>query len=213
MTALAATGSEVIGTKRGKAFDDDAKPGRHSWLSLDLAEDESCIAFVEALSQLDYGTVILTIGQLSSSAGGELRGIGEMTNYFTQYVSRYCWVINEIIEHSGRELRILHLSSRASKYGSWDEHYAVAKASIEVFLRSKSRKTGGSTRTLSIAPGLIEQSGMASVFEPALVENHRSRAGGKLLNVGEVVTEIERLLRDPEVVWDGRVITLGPDYP
>lgn len=212
LAAFATQGLATIGTRRGKGLADLATSPTTSWLSLDLADSESCIDFSEALRGVNYGTVILTIGQLSSSPGAEAESISEMTDYFAQYVARYCWVINKIIEHSGTHLKILHLSSRAAKYGSWDGCYAVAKSSIEVFLRSKLKKTGGDIGTLSIAPGLIEDSRMAEGFSTALLENHRSRAGGKLLSISEVVAQIESLVQDPEIIWDGRVITLGSDY-
>jgi NAD(P)-dependent dehydrogenase (short-subunit alcohol dehydrogenase family) len=212
MGRLALRGAEIIATARlGEGGASLGKVGG-GCLALDLSNEKSCRVFAKNLAGTEYRTVILLIGQMSIEDGSELSGLSEIESYFSTFVARYCWVINEVIEHSKNDIRILHVSSRSSKYGSWDEYYAAAKAAIEVFLRSKSKKTGGRIGSLSIAPSLIEGSGMLHSFEDEHIESHRRRAGGTLLTLDDVAREIERLSDSPDTLWDGRVVGLGPDY-
>jgi NAD(P)-dependent dehydrogenase (short-subunit alcohol dehydrogenase family) len=210
--SLTSIGMKTVGTVRNGAGStgDDRVPA--DWLSLDLSEDASCLQFAENLTGTEYGTVILMIGQMTIRNGNELTELQGIISYYSAYTARYHFIINQLIAKSKGELRILNISSRATKYGSWDEHYAACKASIEVFLRSKSRKTDGEIKTLSLSLGMIEGSGMLRSFDKLHIDSHRRRAGGELLTLELAIVEIERVLVDKDLVWDGRVILIGPDY-
>lgn len=183
-----------------------------SWSELNLEDRWSCENFARSLIGTDYSHAILSIGALSGFANRASLQIGDAEAYLGSMVSRYCWVISEIISRSSGSVRVLNISSRAAIYGSWDQYYAVSKASVEVLLRSLHRKHQPRVQTISLVAGLIESSGMASNFLPEEIESHRRRAPAPLLTVEKTVHEIERALFDPDFAWDGRSELIGPDY-
>lgn len=212
VSSLLNRGIDVIATSRKPKSTPFELGSQLTWRELDLESARSCEAFARSLSEFDYSHAILTIGALSGLANQEGILLADAEAYLGSMVSRYCWIISEIISRSSSSLRVLNISSRASIHGSWDEYYAVSKASIDVFLRSLHRKHQPRVQTISLVAGLIESSGMASHFLPDEIESHRSRAPAPLLTVRKTIQEIETALFGSDFDWDGRSVLIGPDY-
>lgn len=212
-TRLNKAGATIYGTTRapGAAVLEGAPTTKP--LSLDLASDQSCESFVKKVADLKFETVILLIGSLYIPWARTPHELGTVKNYFEVFVSRYLWIVDQLItEASSPNFRILNVSSRAAVFGSYDHYYSAAKSSMDLYLLSKCRNSGGSLKVLSAVPGLIEGSGMASHFEPHHVQNHRQRASAPLLTVSSAAVELAALLDLPLKLWDGRTVTIGPVY-
>ena len=210
---LAEAGFQIYGTSRtgnGAVLAGDVGP---QLLQLDLSSDKSCESFVEKVEGLDYETVILLIGSLYLPWSNDQDSIATVREYFEIFVSRYLWVVDRLIEGAvSTNLRILNISSRAAIFGSFDQYYAATKSAMDKFLLSKCRTADGSLKALSVAPGLIEGSGMARHFDPEHLQSHRERADSQLLDVDSAAKELTTLLKTPNELWDGRTITIGPVY-
>lgn len=213
---LAVENIRTIATRRDLSMASHAVPVNRSWLQLDLSSWKSCEEFISLVKGEKFTRVVLCIGQLAATNGRNLTTVSDFATYIEAFVSNYCWVVSQLIERGPSAPQILHVSSRSAKYGSGDALYALAKASMEIFLRSKSKLAPDKVKTLSVRFGLTEDSGMSKYFTQTEMEDHRNRAGGLLLSVEEVAQKICSLLLDGSdssgLVWDGRAVAIGADY-
>jgi len=208
---LALEGIATLATCRTRGSEQQASETQ--WLELDLASRNSCERFALEIRSIGFRYVVLFIGALSVKEGKPLADLQEVEDYVTAYVARYIWVLDAILSATEpAPLRLLHVSSRASRYGSWDQYYSASKSAMEAALRSFVRKHSNRVEALSVATGLIEGSKMALSFSSSGLESHRTRSENSLWDVKELSDSLKKVLFDQKLDWDGRVIELGPSY-
>ena len=205
-------GNPILATSRDVSLLRDTNVSV-TWVALDLASSESCDHFLQSLGGQSFSAIILLAGEMSPLVKNPGLMERDVKDYLATHVANYAWLIHGLAKHDRTgNTKILLLSSRAAVYGSHDYFYSSAKAAIQFLVKSLSKNRDLSARTLSLAPGLIEDSAMAQGFSPKEIGNHARRAGARLLRVSEVARYICDILNDSSVDWDGRVIEIGPRY-
>jgi 3-oxoacyl-[acyl-carrier protein] reductase len=88
---------------------------------------------------------------------------------------------------------IIFMSSIASKKGSYDPSYAVAKSGMEGMKQSLANAYPF-LRFNSVSMGLIENSPVHTGMTADFVDNHRSKMGGRLVGADDACMAIEFLI-------------------
>jgi len=183
------------------------------WVALDLSSSESCNAFMDHVGKREFSAIALLIGEMSPLVTSDNLTEGEVKDYFQSHVTNYGWLIHRIaVFAASHDTKILYLSSRATVYGSHDYFYSSAKAAIASLVKSLAKNSDLRAKTLSIAPGLIEGSGMVRHFSLTDLESHRRRSNYSLWSVDQLANHMCDLLVDSSVDWNGETIEIGPRY-
>lgn len=179
---------------------------------LDLTNPQSIKAFIENVSNANYQGIISLLGETSGL--GLESSLSDKANYYITHCANYFHLLEQlalsknIMQESGH---LLVLGSRASEYGSFDSHYAAAKAALIGFCRSISRKNRSRNITCVI-PSLIIGSNMSNAMSKEVIDSHIFRAQDGLLNVETASKAIWQIFTDIPRSENLRLNSIGPSY-
>lgn len=180
-------------------------------LIMNLESKDSIEEFLKTVANKKFSYIINLIGATSSI--NELPNYEKMQNYFETYTNNLIFLfdnlfLNSILDKNGR---ILHVSSRAAKYGSFDRFYAASKSAIEGYIRSIPKSLDTSICINAVSVGLITDSKMFSLMKPELRMTHLRRSGNSLFSNHQFAASIMTILEDLNLK-SGEIIEIGPQY-
>lgn len=178
---------------------------------LDISKVQKVENFLDDIKGRNFDFVINLIGSTSNYYSSyEYKSIDE---YFRTYVSNLIFLFDNLFMDSrlAKYGRILHISSRAAKYGSFDRFYAASKSAIEAYIKSIPRSIDSSISINAINVGLIVNSKMFLDMDVSTRELHQNKAENNLLDCMEVAQYVVKILTDIQT-YSGRVIYIGPQY-
>ena len=178
--------------------------------TLDISNLASIEAFLAKINNFGFSHVVCLIGALSEISHIYL--YEDSKRYIETYVTNLVYVIDSLLHQNRlqKNCRILIMSSRAAKYGSFDYYYSISKAAIEAYVKSKS-KSSPQIRINSVSTGLVKGSRMFIQIPDEVAESHHERSSNKLLSVTEVVNELINFLKNNELK-SGCTLYIGPQY-
>jgi hypothetical protein len=86
------------------------------------------------------------------------------------------------------------------------------KSALEAFVRSSSKALTANQSIIGISSGLIENSRMYLDMKPEHRISHKIRAGGSLITVEDLCSEIWLLSSSQSTENNGQTIHVGPIY-
>ena len=216
LNTLQATDFGLIATYR--SFIPKNVPESIQWLHLDLESSESIANFLASIRHFGVDIAIFLIGKTNAKELSDCT-FNTIDFYIQTYVTNYTYLIKELVYSVCLDVDFtylfLNISSRSATKGSYDFLYAQAKAAIHSLFLSLNKQLNN-VAFFNLVLGLIENSGMYNDMSRQLQENHRKRAGGKLLEIKQVSTAIELLIDDLKqgklCKASNNTIFLGPDY-
>ena len=179
-------------------------------LSLDITNLTSIEKFLTQINDYRISYVACLIGSLSEI---NTRNVYEESKkYIETYVTNLVYLLEGLQQKNrlSNNCRVLIMSSRAVKYGSFDYYYAISKAAVEAYVKSKS-KSSPQIRINSVSTGLVQGSKMYINMPIEIVENHNLRANNKLLVLSDVANELIDIFKREDVV-SGDTLYIGPQY-
>lgn len=179
-------------------------------IPLDIQHLDSIEKFLSQIDNYNFSRIVCLIGALS-----EVHSIDShkaSSKYIETYVTNFIYLLDNLLFSNRVEdnCKILIVSSRSAKYGSFDYYYAIAKASIEAYVKSKSKSTP-QVQINALSIGLIKGSKMFNEMPTEVSNAHEKRTNYKLLTVPEVAKEILEIF-DRSAIDSGTTIYFGPQY-
>ena len=199
---------DVVATYRSKSIFLESPHLKN--LQLDISDIESINDFLIGINNYEFSEVICFIGSLNGN-NFPLPFL-QLNDYISTYVTNLIYLMeNMFIENRIKNnSRIIMMSSRAAKYGSYDYPYAVVKGALESYVKAKG-KLKQSFRIISISTGLILGSKMQEEMPANVIESHMGRAGSNLLTVSSLCDELMKLFNKNDWI-SGSTVYLGPQY-
>ena len=161
---------------------------------LDISSDESISAFVKAVragSKID--ALIFLCGYLNGKSLEDTKQEEILAQFSVNTISQIR-IVKMLLKHMNNEGRVVFLNSISAFNGSYDPVYASSKAAMIGFLKSMSKYGPNNIKFNAIAPGLIEDSNMATQFSSIDIERHKSETPSGRLNssfeIAEIIFEI-----------------------
>lgn len=182
-----------------------------NWLNLELSERESVEKFLDALSDTQFNKVFFLIGAVTNRHFLEMSH-SEMLRYYSTYVVNALYLLQGCLKNIKPTSSIIVMSSRAGSNASYDVHYSAAKSALEAYVRSSAGALPVNQSIIGISCGLVENSRMFLDMKPEHQESHKNRAGGRLIAVEELCSQIWKLSDESTSVNNGKVIHVGPVY-
>lgn len=189
---------------------DTSSSGRESFV-LDISKMHVIEDFLDKINGKEFDFVVNLIGSVSN-----LDSVGSyplIKEYFEVYTTNLIFLLDHLFLNSrlAKDGKIVHMGSRAAKYGSFDRFYAASKSSIEGYIKSIPRSTNSGISINAISVGLILDSKMSLDMDVSIREQHIHNSGGKLLNCNQVAKSVVQILTDPKTN-SGQIIEIGPQY-
>jgi nucleoside-diphosphate-sugar epimerase len=177
---------------------------------LDVQHLKSIEKFLTQIDNYKFSRIVCLMGSLS-----EIHSINSYkvsARYIETYVTNLVYLLDNLLLANRAEsnCKILIVSSRAAKYGSYDYHYAIAKAAMEAYVKSKSKSTP-QVQINALSLGLVKGSKMFNEMPIEVSSSHEKRTNYKLLTVPEVAIEIIDIF-DRSAIDSGTTIYFGPQY-
>lgn len=207
-------GYQVDGVRRSqKRSEKDNQFNKCFDLDLDLGS--SVEKFTKTIAGYQYERIICLLGKLYKSFAHDTH-LNSIQKYFASYGANLLYLVKRLCENnldtSGKSQLTL-ISSRAQKHPSNDIYYSAVKGAAVSFIRSLAPMLPSNKAVISISPGLIQGSAMASVMSDENVENHAFRSNYRLLTLDSAAEEIWKLsLLDNIQRGLGTDFVIGPDY-
>ena len=179
-------------------------------IPLDIQQLDSIEKFLSQIDNYNFSRVVCLIGALSKV--NSMKSYKALSKYIETYVTNLVYLLDNLF-FSNRvkdNCKILIVSSRAVKYGSYDYHYAIAKAAMEAYVKSKSKSTP-QVQINALSLGLVKGSKMFDEMPIEVSSSHEKRTNYKLLTVPEVAKEIIDIF-DRSAIDSGTTIYFGPQY-
>ena len=195
------------------------KKNHITWFPLDIESKESCHNFLKMYSFLNPDCVIFTIGKLSESTH-DISHLSILEQYLQTYAVNYPLLITQMAkmqEFRRQRLYFFNISSRSALLGSYDSSYAVTKSVVHVLMKSLPKIYGNRLTCFNFVLGLIENSNMFKKMSEQEQQNHRDRAGGRLMKIEDCADEIIEYMKStmsyPAESQDTQTdIAIGPQY-
>lgn len=181
------------------------------WMNLELSEIESIERFLINLGEKKFDKVFFLIGAVTNKYFLEMTHI-ELLKYYSSYVANSVYLLQKCFLFLKTTSRILVMSSRAGTNVSYDVHYSSMKSALEAFVRSSSKALTANQSIIGISSGLIENSRMYLDMKPEHRISHKIRAGGSLITVEDLCSEIWLLSSSQSTENNGHTIHVGPIY-
>jgi NAD(P)-dependent dehydrogenase (short-subunit alcohol dehydrogenase family) len=192
---------------------------KYNWYEVDLKSQDSIDLFLLNTQNISFNVVVSFIGQTSSLQINSSNSL--ISNYLETYVTRYSYLIREIVKrvitHGTVIGLFVNISSRSAIYGSLDPYYSMAKSSIHSLIKSLSKLYAPEIRFFNLVPGLLKNSNMFLSMNTSLRANHELRAGGRLMTVEEFAQYLAEFVLDNlncSIFENGYEvdISVGPQY-
>ncbi len=179
-------------------------------IPLDIQNLNSIEKFLSQINNYNFSHIVCLIGALSEIHSANSYKVS--AKYIETYVTNLVYLLDNLFLANRLEdnCKILIVSSRSVKYGSFDYYYAIAKASIEAYVKSKS-KLKLQIRINALSIGLVKGSKMFNEMPTEVSNTHEKRTNDKLLTIPEVAKEIIDIL-DCSTVNSGEILYFGPQY-
>ena len=167
--------------------------------------------FLDQIKGREFDFVVNLIGSMSHLESKVSHTL--IRDYLEVYSTNLIFLLDELFLDSrlAKDGKILHISSRAAKYGSFDRFYAASKSSIEGYIKSVPKSINSRISINAISVGLILDSRMFLDMDVSIREQHIHKSGGKLLNCNQVAKSVVQILMDSKTN-SGQIIELGPQY-
>ena len=177
---------------------------------LDVQHLKSIEKFLTQIDNYKFSRIVCLIGSLS-----EIQSINSYkvsAKYIETYVTNIVYLLDNLLlaNRAKHNCKILLVSSRSAKYGSFDYYYAIAKASIEAYAKSKS-KSKPQIRINALSIGLVKGSKMFNEMPKEVSNTHKKRTNDKLVTIPEVAKEIIDIF-DRNAIDSGVTLYFGPQY-
>jgi NAD(P)-dependent dehydrogenase (short-subunit alcohol dehydrogenase family) len=200
---------EITATFRGNVSKD--RDPCIKWINLELSQIESLEEFFDELSDVKYDRVLFLIGAVTNKYFLDMSH-SEMLNYYSTYVVNSLYLLQKCLALLKTTSSIIVMSSRAGSSASYDVHYSAVKSALEAYVRSSGKSIGKNQSIVAISSGLIEGSKMYLDMKPEHQNSHKIRAGGHLITLNELCSQIWRLTAEETIENNGKIINLGPVY-
>lgn len=185
--------------------------GDVKWLHLDLTDEKSIEIFIKGLAKSKY--------QIDSSifVSGYLPG-KSLDNYSHNEMNTVVDVnflgqakcVQALLPLLNSPSQILMISSISGERGSYDPIYAASKGAVIAFVKSLATLLPPQVRCMSIAPGLVEGSGMYNAMSTEVRQVHLDRTPlNKLITVEDLAKMILDLTKDHWVYANGACIRIN----
>jgi len=177
---------------------------------LDVQHLKSIEKFLTQIDNYKFSRIVCLIGSLSETHS--IHSYKVSARYIETYVTNLVYLLDNLLlaNRSEYNCKILLVSSRAAKYGSFDYYYAIAKASIEAYAKSKS-KSKPQIRINALSIGLVKGSKMFNEMPTEVSNTHKKRTNDKLVTIPEVAKEIIDIF-DRSAIDSGVTLYFGPQY-
>ena len=160
---------------------------KHNWYELNLNSQDSIDLFLLNTQHISFNVIITLIGRTSNLEVNSSNTL--ISNYLEIYISRYSYLIREIVKkinaNGEKNVLFINTSSRSAIHGSLDPYYSMVKSSIHALIKSLSKLYSPRIRFINLVPGLLKNSTMFFNMHPSLRADHELRAGGDLMTVEE----------------------------
>lgn len=178
---------------------------------LDISRIQVIESFLDQIKGREFDFVINLIGALSYFESAV--SYSKMKEYLEVHSINLLYLFDNLFSGSrvAKNGKILHLSSRAAKYGSFDRFYAASKSSIEGYIRAAPKSINSEVTINAISVGSILDSRMYLDMEVSIQNQHLQKSGNKLLNSNQVAQSVIQILMDSKIK-SGQIIELGPQY-
>lgn len=153
-----------------------------SGLYLDVTSDVSVDKFCDSIMRSEPIDVLVVLcGVLSGESIKEKSDL-DIERDFTINAISPIKIVKRLLDHFTGEGRVIFLNSISAFNGSYDVTYAASKAAIVGFVKSMAKHGPPNIHFNAIAPGLIEDSRMATQFSDQDMARHRAETPSGVLN-------------------------------
>ena len=108
--------------------------------------------------------------------------------------------------------QLIYISSRSAIYPSFDFLYAAVKSGLTSFITSLAKRLESPKSAISVAPGLIIDSGMYKKMARDIQDSHHHRSGYRLLSLEDAAQLILKIDCEQSIRQNGQIIEIGPSY-
>ena len=188
-------------------------PDRLNWIYLNFEELESVDKALRQLDKVKFKKVIYLVGEISGIQNMHTSFV-DLDSYFKRNISAPVWFLKDLIlkQEFGEGSTFTYMSSRASRLGSNDFCYGIAKASIENFVKSLSLLPTLKIKFKVLHSGLISGSAMQSKMPPEVIKAHMDKSGEGLIDTTSIANQIWKFSDFREPVTNLEVLEVGPSY-
>ncbi len=168
------------------------------WVHLDLTDEKSIETFTKGLtkSKSRIDSSIFVSGYLPGKSL-EKYSHEEMNTVVDVNFLGQAKCLQALLPLLNRPSQILMISSVSGERGSYDPIYAASKGAVIAFVKSLATWLPPQVRCMSIAPGLVEGSGMYNAMSTEVRKVHLDRTPlKKLITVEELAKMILDLTKD-----------------
>lgn len=199
---------EIFSTVRAQGYEESIEVS--NIIYLDLESLDSIEYFIERIRDYNFSHVTCLIGSLSNKSSNSI--YSEYKKYIETYVTNLIYLFDKLLidNNLNEKSKLLIMSSRSAKYGSYDYLYSVSKVAIETYVKSKSKAVPG-IQINCVSLGLVQDSKMYKLMPPEIVTSHKLRSRNKLLNLSEIASILISLFDDKGIV-SGDTVYIGPQY-
>ena len=181
------------------------------WVHLDLTAEKSIEIFIKGLakgkSQIDaaiFVSVVLPGKSLENYSHKEIDTVMDV-NFLGQ-----AKCVKALLPLLNTPSQILMISSVSGERGSYDPIYAASKGAVIAFVKSLATWLPPQVRCMSIAPGLVEGSGMYDAMPTEVRQVHLDRTPlNKLITVEDLAKMILDLTKEHWVHANGACIRIN----
>ena len=181
------------------------------WLNLELSEKDSIDGFLEELNNIKFDRILFLIGSVTNKYFLKMT-YSEIANYHLTYAVNSLYLLQKCLSNIKETSNILVMSSRAGSNASFDVHYSAVKSALEAYVRSSAQALAENQSIVAISSGLIEGSKMYLDMKAEHQISHKIRAGGSLITINELCSEIWSLQPHKTIKDNGKTIHIGPVY-
>lgn len=182
-----------------------------NWIALDLSSDENVLLFLSDIKNNFYDRVIFLVGETTKKEYDKIN-IKEMKKYYSDQLSNYIYILQNIFFKIKKNGVIICVTSRAANYGSYDIHYSAVKGAIQSAVKSLSKFSNKIT-IFCISPSLIRDSTMFKEMSKKNIKKHVKNTNNQLLKKQEVAEFIWFSYSKSLLNLNGKTIEIGKDIP
>ena len=214
-------GSAVIVLAKSQGFDVTATTRRQiekkyenvEWLLLDIEDASSVEGFINSLTDSRFERIIYCLGELSNITNFD-ESQDAYQKYFNTCFATSAFILMKIVASldSTQPSQLIYVSSRSAIYPSFDFAYAAVKSGLTSFITSLAKRLEYPMSALSVAPGLIIDSGMYKKMAKDIQDSHKHRSGYRLLTLEDTARLILNIDCEQSIRQNGQIIEIGPSY-
>jgi 3-oxoacyl-[acyl-carrier protein] reductase len=181
------------------------------WVHLDLTDEKSIEIFTKGLakSKLRIDSAIFVSGALPGKSL-ENYSYKKMNTVMDVNFLGQAKCVQALLPLLNSPSQILMISSVSGERGSYDPIYAASKGAVSAFVKSLATWLPPQVRCMSIAPGLVEGSGMYDAMPTEVRQVHLDKTPlNKLITVEDLAKIILDLTKDHWVHANGACIRIN----